>query len=559
MRYSAGMKATLPEALPASGVIWLVAVLPFASFWLPFQTGLWVRGVTVATIVAALIAAGHRDIVRAVREAPRAVRLGLLLYSAATIYGAAVGMALGNPIRYVVTQTASMLILPASFVGFCTGTRLNLKGLATGLGLGGAVALAVHLGFLVAHRGEPSVAGEALRLALPNDVSLTGVAVMATLMSLAWWYEVRNVVAACAATASACLLVGSMSRGAWLVSAGAIVLAWWLSSRRAWWTLALVAAAPLLCVAALVAASSLVSGRGLSLVGPGLEVRPHGPGEQATDLKRNVVVTGRPVEIDFAASGSTSPRPVLFVEARNTAGVVTSFNFRAPTSCADCAGARFVQFLPPGTVRLDFWVWQAGGNGEVLTLGARELPGALAGWLRTVDLRLRTTATALTHPAEDGTMQYRLSELAAVRRVWAAAPAVRRISGQGLGAVIEFPNSSWDNHGHRIVVPVASYLHNFYVFLGFKLGIAGLAALAGLLLVAGWSLSSAWVVRSHGGSALASAAAACWCAYLAWAVTSPEIINANTATFLGALVAASVADAATLKCTAPERHPEASA
>src|SRR5512136_2861330 len=150
------MKGASTEVLPGSGVVAIVAVLPFAFFWMPFQSGLWVRGVVMATFVAALIVSGRRNIAQAVREAPRAVRLGLLLYAAATIYGATLGMALGNPFRYVVTQTASMAILPASFLGFCTGTRLNLKGLATGLGLGSAVVLAVHLGFLVAHRGGPA-------------------------------------------------------------------------------------------------------------------------------------------------------------------------------------------------------------------------------------------------------------------------------------------------------------------------------------------------------------------------------------------------------------------
>jgi len=83
---------------------------------------------------------------------------------------------------------------PASW--FLHATRLNLKGLATGLVFGGAVALAVHLGSLCRAPRRTSGSGEALPLALQRCL-VDRVAVMATLMSLALVVRGANVVAAC--------------------------------------------------------------------------------------------------------------------------------------------------------------------------------------------------------------------------------------------------------------------------------------------------------------------------------------------------------------------------
>ncbi|MBZ5589325.1 MAG: O-antigen ligase family protein [Acidobacteriia bacterium] len=538
------MKVRLPEFLPASAVVLVVAVLPFAVFWMPFQVGLWAVGSALVAIVAALVGLGRRDTVQAVRNSPHAVRLGLTLYVGAAAYGAVLGLVLGNPIRYVVSQTASMAILPASFIGFRTGSRPSLRRLATGLGLGSMVALGVHVGFLVLRAGGPAVTGEALRLTLPHDISFIGTAVMAFLAALVWWAEARSAFAAGAVAASGCLLVGSMSRGAWLVSLGGFGLLWLLSRRRRWWTLALLASAPLACVAVILGASGWVWGHGRPLVASRVDFSPQTLPDSVIEIERDVPVTGGPIELTFGASGPWTQPPVLVVKARDGSGNMTSLAALTPNPSAPSEDVRSVHFPPIGVIRLDFLVRQAGGDSRALRLEARELPGALAGWVRTLGLRLRTIGTAITKPAEDDTMQYRLSEWAAVRRVWLGSSPTGWLIGRGLGATVEFPNSSWDAQGHRVLVPTSSYLHNFYVFLGFKLGLAGIAALAGLLMVVGWTCRVAWSARSTGGSLPLAAAAACWCAYLAWSVTSPEIINAHTATLLGALVAASLADAA---------------
>ncbi len=435
-----------------------------------------------------------------------------------------------------------MALLPLAFAAFAAGGRPTLERVAAGLGGAGIAALAVHLAFAVATGGAPSIAGEALRFTLRNDVSFTALAVMAFLMSLGWWAETRRPPAAAATAAAATLLLGGMSRGAWVVGLAGIVAFWWLSRRRTWWALAVPAALALAGVAAVLAASSLVIGRGRPLVERQELVLPP-VSETVVDIRRDVAVTGGPVEITYAARAPIGSPPTLVVEARDGAGRTTVLAQQLPNPIAPALPQRFVQFLPAGTVSLDLWVWHPGGAGEVVTCSARELPCALAGWLRVLDLRIRQTAVALAHPSRDGTTEYRLAEWAAVRAAWADASWLRLLIGQGLGATVGFSNSSWDESGNRVQAPTASYLHNFYVFLGFKLGLAGVAALAGLAMIVAWTWRTAARGRP-GGFPMLAAAAACWCAYLLWSVASPEILDFHAAPLWGAIAAASVSDAA---------------
>ena len=528
---------------PASAAALAVAAVPYATVWMPFQTSLWASGAVVITIVASLAVVGRRGLAAAAAEAPGPVRTGLGLYLAAATYGAAVGVAHGNPIRYVATQTASMVILPAAFLAFRAGARTSVRRLAAGLGFGAFVAVAVHVALLAVRAGAPAVNGEALRLALPYDVAYTGPAVMALLSALAWAAETPSPLAAAACAASGLLLVGSMSRGAWLATAGGVGLYWWLSRRRRWWTLPLAASVALLCVAAVLGASARVWRNARPLLASRLDLPDDAPPGAVTDIGKRVPVTGGPVEIAFSVGGRPAGPLIVAVSSWSPGEGARALALLRPNPHDASTVVRTVAFPAAGATRLDFCVWNPPGTGQSLRLEARELPGALAGWVRTAGLRLGTLGAAVTDPASDATLGYRVREMEAVRDAWMRASLLRRLSGQGLGATVEFPNSSWSSSGRRITVPTASYLHNFYVFLGFKLGAVGIAALLGLLMVAGWTWRAAWRALPAGGSPALAAATACWCAYLAWSVTSPEIVNAHIATLLGALVAGALADA----------------
>jgi hypothetical protein len=201
-----------------------------------------------------------------------------------------------------------------------------------------------------------------------------------------------------------------------------------------------------------------------------------------------------------------------------------------------------VQRLPLGTERINAYLYAGSGTWSVEELRLRTLPGAPATWLRAILLRLTSAVAAFSSPQSDGTLAYRLREWRAVRAHWASAGLGRLLTGQGLGATFAYPNSSWDDDGHRALAKSASYIHNYYIFLAFKLGLAGLAALGGLLLVVGWTASRAFAARrsTEAGSAwFLAAAASAWAAFLLWSVTSPEILNFRMAPIWGALIAAS--------------------
>jgi O-antigen ligase len=98
-------------------------------------------------------------------------------------------------------------------------------------------------------------------------------------------------------------------------------------------------------------------------------------------------------------------------------------------------------------------------------------------------------------------------------------------------------------------------MHNFYLFLGVKLGVFGLIALIGILVIVAATTSRA--VRAHrlssGDNWILIAAAVSWCCYLMWSWTSPEIYDFRIAPIWGALIAASAKSGVTWRTS--DRHP----
>ncbi len=96
----------------------------------------------------------------------------------------------------------------------------------------------------------------------------------------------------------------------------------------------------------------------------------------------------------------------------------------------------------------------------------------------------------------------------------------------------------FDNRGHWIHYDDVNYIHNWYLFLLFKLGIVGSILVLGALV--GWI---AWIVRSFGRAADSKdraflvAAAAAWIVYAVWSLTSPEILDFRMAPLWGWLLA----------------------
>ncbi len=534
-----------------------IALTPYATVTLPFQAALWIQGVLVVGILGVFLVLRARGLVRAALGAPGALRWGLVLYASAAMWGGVVGVASGNPARFVTTQFASMFLLPVAFLAFGADRPVAPDSLARGLGAAAAVALLLHLGAFLAFDRLLPPPGEPFRLCLRNDVGFTGVAVMGFLVATAWLRHTRVWAAAGACACLAVLVVGSMSRGAWAVAV--LGLAVWAGLAGAMRLRSVVrTGAAVVVVLALGAVGAYRVGRrgevkvALSLpaaeTAPSApapcgvethEVVPLGAGPQWTPIVNGMAFGARAIEVDACYWGAEGAPIKLFVEGRDADGRTL---IQAPIlrEGRDAwARLKVVHFLPEGVHTIDIRVWTDRGPWLISDMRVRPLENTAAAWLRALSLRLGAAVAAVGAPVADPTLRYRWREWQAVRARWVEAGPWRLAIGQGLGVTFPFLNAGYDASGRRVVLTTASYIHDFYVFLGFKLGVAGFAAFAGLVLLAGWTLVRA--VRERGrtwADWLVPAAAAAWVAYLAWSVTSPEILDFRVAPLWGALLAA---------------------
>jgi hypothetical protein len=469
-----------------------------------------------------------------------------------------------------------MLLLPVGFVAFMVSPPLTPRALMRGLGLALGVAILVHLAALAAPATLGPPGGEAFRLALRNDIGFGGLGALGAVLAMPWLRAGGGPAAAVTATAAGALLVGSMSRGAWIAVAIGVIVGFFLSgrSRRPWLARALVPLGGVFCglVMLLILAPRVgqqivvVSGRDTSHAAPEpqratedpLASRPMhmtaGPNGGGLEIVRDQPLRAYGVELDATLRGDQGKAASLVLAPSGHDGVLPEMIFTCDGG-AKASRLHIVQQLPEGTERVSLSLWAASGTWSVEEFRLRPLPGTSAMWLRAVLLRFTSTVAALSSPHTDGTLTYRFREWEAIRAQWSRAGLGRRLGGQGLGATFAFPNSSWDNEGRRVLVPTASYIHSFYVFLAFKLGLAGLAALGGLLLVVGWTASRALAARRAAESGPAwflAAAISAWLTFLLWSVTSPEILNFRMAPLWGALIAASCDAARNLSPPRPE-------
>lgn len=147
--------------------------------------------------------------------------------------------------------------------------------------------------------------------------------------------------------------------------------------------------------------------------------------------------------------------------------------------------------------------------------------------------RWRSFSAALRgHWLEDRSVSMRLEEVGILVRRLREAPVSALVLGHGLGATFEQERAGGETN----------YVHNFFLFLLFKLGVVGTAAV--LISILGWVVFTAAALT---GTTLGSsrrrflaAALASWIAYLLWSASSPEILNFRTAPLWGLLLSATV-------------------
>jgi hypothetical protein len=534
----------------------VLALAPLVGLALPFRIGLWAQGGAILAALALRMAPRLAGVPAALAAAPLPLRIGLGLYTAAALWGGAVGLVAGHPLPVVVGQIASMMLFPAGFAAFAAAPRPTPQALVGGLAAALGVALALHLAVWLGLSGLAAPPGEAVRLVFRNDIGYGGLAVVVAGLALAWLSGGGGAPAMASLAAAAVVVVGAMSRGGWAAAAVGTSMVLALTGRdgrRSRLTLIALAACALATAAAVLALGAR-AGETIAVVTGYRVVQPAqavaGPAAAATVSPQSgplvllcpLPAGSRGLEVAASVAGDASIEASLLVTplAGDAAGSDIVIRFSGG------AGERWGHLLrlPEGTTGVRLTVHCDRGTLRVEELTLRPLQGSAATWQRAVYRRVVSLATAAAAPQADGTLDYRMHEWHAVRAAWSSAGAGRLLAGHGLGAQFDFPNSSWDADGQRVQLPTASYIHNWYVFLGFKLGLAGVAALAGVLAIAGWSWSRALALRGDPARGWpAAAAAAVWVGLLVWSVSSPCILDFRLAPILGALVAMTCADA----------------
>jgi len=214
------MESVKPAAVSVRTIALVVIVLiPYATVTLTFRTALWTQGGTIAALVGVFGLLALPTLRRRWQRVPAGIRIGLLAYSLAAVWGCTVGLLSDNPLRYVASQGASMLLLPAAVAAFLGGRHpLTPTAFVAGLSFAAGLALVAHLGPFLGVGSLLPPPGEQVRLALRNEVSISGTAVLGYLSVLGWWRSTRKPIAMVALVAFIVLVVGTMSRGAWLAA-----------------------------------------------------------------------------------------------------------------------------------------------------------------------------------------------------------------------------------------------------------------------------------------------------------------------------------------------------
>jgi hypothetical protein len=206
--------------------------------------------------------------------------------------------------------------------------------------------------------------------------------------------------------------------------------------------------------------------------------------------------------------------------------------------------------LPPGTatVSLEVGGGEQRGSWRLRTARLERLGPAWAepvlAQLSYLHQRLRTLLPGREkNRRADPSVQFRLAESALVLGLFQQGSTGERLLGHGLGATFEIDSFSAAGGARHEPVPT-NYIHNFYLFLLFKLGIVGAAlALAALGIFGLAPLRAAWrcppdLEPLGPERRLLAALAAAWVGYALFAASSPEFINFRVAPLLGLLVAA---------------------
>jgi hypothetical protein len=540
-----------------------LVLIPYGTLGLSFRTALYVQAAAILAVVSIAgllgLALGGRPWSRGL---PLRLGLGLALYGGAAGLAAAVGLAAGNSPELVSGQLLSMGLLPlAGVAGLTLDPPRTWRAFGTGALAAAAAAAAFHLAAwaLAAGRGRP-----ALRLFLDNSVSLSGLALIALMLGLAAARGRDARIRALAWGGLALLalyLLGAAVRGLWIAalpSLGAFVALKGAGAPRA--RAATATGVALLVLLALVwwchrwlareRPDLLAGGRQQAAVDhfEWTAADPSQPGEGIlARVAGPAPVPGRGTyRLSARVGGGATGTGLVAIRWRNGWGDPLGIVALSARPFARMRRLEAVSSPPAGTATAELVVGARGGStgswslaGPRLEFLGPSLPTVLVAQAAYLDMRLRSLAALVSAPGSppDVSVASRMSETRVVLGLFAAASWPRRLLGHGLGAtfrpegapVAPAPGERGDQN----------YVHNFYAFLLWKLGLVGTALVAAALGL--WlAMLVAWARGAPAGPrrSFLAAASGAWVGCLALAVSSPEILNFRVAPVLGLLLAA---------------------
>lgn len=544
-----------------------VVLMPFITVGLDFRWSLVVQAVGIlAVVVATLPALGSVEGRRRVMECPRPVIVGIAAVIVATLGGAVVGLLRGHASSQLAGQVLAMGLLPLAAVGGLAAWRGPVER-RWKVGLLSAVTLGCWIQLLWGV-AEIVVLGQPSRLFLPNSVSVIGPALMGLCFALVsirdpgrWTRRLAWV-----ATISIVLVIlGSSLRSLWILTpitvVGMVVVWKGLRSRESLIALVSVVLLGLGMVGvvwqmehwasrdlpdALQQTPCSLFSRAGNCVSGGLQYVPDGT------LRRRFDV---PVELNDGdawrlvvrgqgeGQGAMVVALVFFDESKHQIGRIPVPIRPGQGDIIGTAVGTVGSNWTEARLRLSRWEGSEGqwrlDSVECAALESRAM-ARLAAKALAVKERVLVLTRAVTsgRPEGDATLGFRWHESKKIVEELGRGSWVDRLFGRGLGATIRLDVEGFDNRGNWIYYDEVNYIHNWYLFLLYKLGITGSVLVLGALI--GWIV---WTVRSIGRAddpedrAFLAAAAGAWIVYSVWSLTSPEILDFRMAPLWGWLLA----------------------
>ena len=544
-----------PRSVAVAGAVAALVAAPAITRLCRFPDTLKAEAAAVTAVVVVFLAVGALSGGwRRVLDADRASLVGLALYGAAAVQGGAVALLRGNQTTFVAGQFLSMVLLPLGAVmGLELARRGEWRPFATGLVVATGAGTIAQLVLTIP---VAMVAPAGFRLFVPNVPSFAGIAPLglffATALAGAGRWPARTL-GLVVAGATVVVIAGSGIRSQWLAMpfgvaayAGAAFGRSWFFSRRA--VVAAGIGVAVMAMTLVVATWWWVRARP-SLLPSGATAAPLQPGTPLT------------LPLAAAPHGLLRIRGVL--RCRGTGRIVLSARQEQTAAGSGPATAATLACSPLASSFSMIVVPEPGVSRLVLSGPDPGQLGGVVSGIAVEDLQPRSVAelgyhiqALLTRPPDPGEMNepeafagdasiaFRLREMRAIAGELRRSDMALLTFGHGLGATFPINTLGYDGQGRIRQFGQPNYIHNFFFFLPFKLGVVGTGAVLGALTI--WILAAVAGARLRvAGSAdrhFFAAAAASWITYTVWSAAAPEILDFRMAAIWG-MMAATVATA----------------